>query len=111
MRIESRSGIMVVFGKTSQGEFAFEAKKSVPKALKAYQKKMSLRIADESRALLKERFNYPVFLYEAEKVGITATGEPDGNEMYPNIRISSGIDKSALEYYKEFCEDPTPFFV
>jgi hypothetical protein len=38
----------------------------------------------ESRALLKERFDYSIFMYEAEKVGITATGEMDANELYPN---------------------------
>ena len=31
----------------------------------------------EARALLKERFPYPIFLYEAEKVGISSTGEAD----------------------------------
>ncbi len=39
---------------------------------------------------LKERFDYPIFLYEAEKVGITATGEPDANELYPNDRHAGG---------------------
>ena len=36
------------------------------------------------RILLKQRFDYLIFLYGAEKVGITATGEPDTNELYPN---------------------------
>ena len=51
-----------------------------------YRKRMAETIAAESRVLLKERRNYPVFLYEAGKVGITATGEPDQNELYPNER-------------------------
>src|SRR5439155_25793283 len=47
------------------------------KAWGEFQKRSAETIAAETRALLKERFPYPVFLYEAEKVGITATGEPD----------------------------------
>jgi restriction endonuclease S subunit len=64
----------------------------------------------EARALLKERFNYPVFLYEAEKVGITATGEPDQNELYPNEDMPPGIAKTCLELYREFRLDAEPFF-
>ena len=45
----------------------------------------------EARALLKVRFDYPIFLYEAEKVGITATGEPDANELYPNANMPAGM--------------------
>jgi type I restriction enzyme M protein len=68
-------------------------------------------ITTESRALLKKRFDYPVFLYEAEKVGISATGAPDLNELYPNDRVPSGMEKTCLELYHEFRQDPTPFFV
>jgi type I restriction enzyme M protein len=74
-------------------------------------KELESRIAIEARALLKQRFNYPVFLYEAEKVGLSATGEPDANELYPNDRLPAGIDKTAVELYREFREDPAPFFV
>lgn len=88
-----------------------EAYKVAQKALSDYMKKMFHRIAMESRALLKERFDYPIFLYEAEKVGITATGEPDENELYDNNRLPLGIYKSALDCYVEFCNDQTPFFV
>ena len=65
----------------------------------------------ESRALLKTRFNYPIFMYEAEKVGITATGEPDQNELYPNPDLPVGIEKSCVELYQEFRKDPNPFLV
>jgi hypothetical protein len=61
-----------------------DARKEREKELNEYRRAMAEKIASESRALLKQRFNYPVFLYEAEHVGITATGEPDGNELYPN---------------------------
>lgn len=76
-----------------------------------FDKKTAETIATESRALLKQRFDYPVFLYEAEKVGISATGEPDLNELYPNDRVPPGIEKTCLELYREFRKDPAPFFV
>lgn len=80
------------------------------KELADFDKKTAETIATESRALLKQRFNYPVFLYEAEKVGISATGEPDLNELYPNDRVPPGIEKTCLELYREFRKDPSPFF-
>ncbi len=81
------------------------------KELADYDKKMAETIATESRALLKRCFDYPVFLYEAENVGISATGEPDQNELYPNDRVPPGIEKTCLELYREFRKDPAPFFV
>ena len=63
---------------------------------------MAETIAAETRALLKERFPYRIFLYEAEKVGITATGEPDQNELFPNDNLPAGVAKTALEHYREF---------
>lgn len=41
----------------------------------------------EARAKAKEEFNYPIFMCEAQKVGITATGEDDINEL-PQIAIA-----------------------
>jgi len=81
------------------------------KELASFDKKMADAIATASRALLKQRFDYPVFLYEADKVGISATGEPDLNELYPNDRVPSGIEKTCLELYREFRQNPSPFFV
>lgn len=48
---------------------------------------------------------------EAEKVGITATGEPDANELYPNERMPAGMTprETCLELYRQFREDPTTF--
>jgi type I restriction enzyme M protein len=69
------------------------------------------RIRREARALLKERYSYPIFLYEAEKVGITATGEPDQNELYPNENVPHGVEKTCLELYREFRRDPQKFFL
>jgi type I restriction enzyme M protein len=81
------------------------------KELTAFDKLMEDTITAEARVLLKQRFDYPVFLYEAEKVGISATGEPDLNELYPNERLPAGIEKTCLELYREFRKDPAPFFV
>ncbi|MCX6907176.1 MAG: N-6 DNA methylase [Verrucomicrobia bacterium] len=81
------------------------------KQLSDFEKAMEERIAAEARALLKERFTYPVFLYEAEKVGISATGDPDENELYPNERQPAFCQKTCLELYREFRKDPKPFFV
>ena len=72
---------------------------------------MAETIAKETRALLKERFPYPIFLYEAEKVGITATGEQDQNELVPGNNLPPGITKTCLELYQEFRRNPKPFFL
>ena len=88
---------------------------ATPKALKAelaaFEKRMAEQMAAEARQLLKNRFDYPVFLYEADKVGLTATGEADANELYPNPRLPQGVQRTALEQYRAFVQDATPFFV
>lgn len=84
---------------------------TLQKELLDFDKRIAAAITLESRALLKTRFDYPIFLYEAEKVGISATGEPDLNELYPNDRLPAGIEKTCLELYREFRKDPAPFFV
>jgi len=80
------------------------------KELAAYDKQMAETIATETRALLKQRLDYPVFLYEAEHVGITATGEPGPNELYPNDNKPAGLEKTCLELYQEFRHSPDDFF-
>jgi len=87
-----------------------EGRKAAQKQLLAHLKAMEEKKDAEARVLLKERFDYPVFLYEAEKVGITATGEDDANELYPNPRAPEGVEQTALELYREFLKDPEPFF-
>jgi type I restriction enzyme M protein len=87
-----------------------EARKKHEKELNEYRHAIAEKIAAESRALLKQRFNYPVFLYEAEHVGITATGEPDANELYPNERQPAGDVKTCVELYREFRKNPESFF-
>jgi hypothetical protein len=41
-----------------------------------------------TRQLLKECFDYPIFLFDAKHVGITATGEQHANELYPDGKMS-----------------------
>jgi type I restriction enzyme M protein len=101
-----------------KGEFE-AAKKAKDKRLadelkkqaKAYLARMEEKKVLEARALLKERFDYPVFLYEAETVGITATGEPDQNELYPNGSMPAGMkpEDACLELYRRFLADPKAF--
>lgn len=85
-------------------------RKDLQDELRQYTRKMDNRIRTEARALLKERFPYPVFLYEAEKVGITSTGEADQNELYPNPSQPPGTEaKTCLELYRAFLKDPKAF--
>ena len=85
--------------------------KTARRQLADYLAKMEGAKAREARALLKERFDYPIFLYEAEKVGITATGEPDANELYPNANMPAGMkpEDSCIELYRRFQQDPKAF--
>ena len=64
---------------------------------------------NESRLLLKQLFDYQIFMYEAERVGITATGEDDQNELYPNERQPDYVDKTCLEWYHLFLDDSKKF--
>ena len=89
-----------------------EAHKAAQRQLSDYLAKMEETRTREARALLKERFEYPIFLYEAEKVGITATGEPDANELYPNDNMPAGMkpEDTCLEVYRRFVANPAAFF-
>ena len=71
---------------------------------KTYLRDLDAAVAREARALLKQRLDYPVFLYEAEQVGISATGETGTrNELYPNPTWDAATDgPTALELYQEF---------
>lgn len=88
-----------------------EKRKALQKQLVNYLKEMDTLIKDEARACLKADFDYPVFMYEAEHVGISATGEADYNELYPNDTPPPGLEQTCLELYRAFREDPTQFFV
>jgi type I restriction enzyme M protein len=80
--------------------------KALERELADFKKRMAETIAAESRAVLKSLFQYPIFLYEAEKVGITATGEADQNELMPNDNVPPAISKTCLELYHEFRVGP-----
>jgi len=88
-----------------------EQRKALQKQLKDYLKAVDVRQSSEARQLLKERFDYPIFMYEAEKVGISATGEDDQNELYPNTNQPADCDKTCLEWYREFLAAPGAFAV
>lgn len=88
-----------------------ERRETLQKELKDYLKVMEVRQIAETRQLLKERFDYPIFMYETQKVGISATGEEDQNELYPNDRQPADCDKTCLEWYREFLADPSTFAV
>ena len=88
-----------------------EQRKTLQKELKNYQKRMADKIDIEIRAMLKKRFQYPIFLYDAEKVGIAATGEADQNELFPNDNLPPGLTKTCLELYQEFRSNPKAFFL
>ena len=84
-------------------------RKDMQKELKDYLKEMEAKKITEARQLLKARFDYPIFMYEAEKVGISATGEEDQNELYPNSNQPQEIEKTCVEWYREFLSDPKAF--
>ena len=83
--------------------------KALQKELRDYLKQMEARQISEARQLLKEGFDYSIFMYEAEKVGISATGEEDQNELYPNPNQPKEIEKTCLEWYREFLTTPETF--
>lgn len=93
----------------ARGKRETDKRKALQKELKDYLRQMEEKQAVESRGLLKERFDYPIFMYEAEKVGISATGEEDQNELYPNANQPTGLEKTCLEWYREFLADPKAF--
>jgi type I restriction enzyme M protein len=90
---------------------AIEKRKALQKEFDSSLKIMEEKIKDKSRILLKERFAYPIFMYEADKVGITATGEPDQNELFPNSNQPQDCENTCLEYYKEFRTNPEKFII
>ena len=67
--------------------------------LRRFQKEIDKRQHAEAMRLLRSRFDYAIFMFEAEKVGITATGDEDVNELVPNEGQALGA--SCLERYRE----------
>lgn len=87
--------------------------KDAKAALAQYQRAMEERIQAEAHALLTKHFPYPIFLYEAEHVGISATGEPDTTELYEDAKLGlpAGVsaDATALALYHAFRAKPETF--
>lgn len=109
LKMQTRAEIETKYAPIIEAEKAKETgenRKTSKKELAAYLKLMEATIIAEARALLKERFDYPIFMYEAEKVGITATGEPDQNELFPNTNQPQDCEKTCLEWYFEFRNNP-----
>lgn len=77
-----------------EAKFSSEAKKDAKKKLKDLQE----QIAKEALSRTKQDFNYPIFMAEAESVGITSTGET--GENVPNDFIDK-YEKSKNELGEE----------
>jgi type I restriction enzyme M protein len=88
-----------------------EKRKAQQKELAEFQKHMQDTIAAETRVLLKRSLPYPIFLCEPERVGITATGEADLNELFPNDNQPPKVTVTSLELYREFRRNPEAFFL
>lgn len=84
-------------------------RKSTKAELIAFKKLMDAKVDEEARQQLKTSFDYPIFMYEAQKVGIKATGAEEENELFPNPAMPADLEKSCLEWYWEFKEDPEAF--
>lgn len=88
-----------------------DRRRALQKDLHDYRREIEGKIEREARAHLKERFPYPIFLYEAEHVGITATGETDRvpNELVPNEFRPADVELTTIDLYRRFRADPKPF--
>lgn len=82
-----------------------ELRTTLQKQLREYLKQFEARKTTEARQLAKERFDYPIFMYDAHYVGISATGEEDANELYENDRNPAGLEKTCLQWFNEFLND------
>ncbi len=72
-----------------------QASKEKKKEAKTKLKELDDLVQDESRRLARADFDYPIFMCEAERVGISSTGEEDKNEL-PQI----------FEEYAKYQKDP-----
>ena len=87
------------------------------KTAQAQMKQFLARITEqkrrESRALLRVRFDYPIFLYDAKHIGITATGEPDTCELFHDetLGLPNGMSEAhtALAQHRLFLKGPEAF--
>ena len=89
--------------------------KEAQSELRKYERRMAELKSREARQLLKQRFPYPIFLYEAEHVGITGTGQQDTCELYydEKLGLPEGMkqEDTALELYRRFRQNPEAFIL
>lgn len=74
-----------------------------------YEKTRANAVALAARRLLKAKLDYPIFMYDAQHVGMTSTGDVDRNELVPGD-LPEGVPESALELYHQFQHNPELFF-
>jgi type I restriction enzyme M protein len=104
-------------GDLKQAEQNLKAHKEQLKTIRSEVAKVLKEIENkkyhEARALLKERFSYFVFFYEAEHVGITSTGEPDYNELYRDEKnpMPPGVEQTVLEIHQDFRANPEAYLL
>jgi type I restriction enzyme M protein len=84
-----------------------EERTALQKELREYISRMEGLKTAESRKLAKSRFPYSIFMYEADHVGISATGEEDANELGPNTNLPEGITRSCIEWFELYRTDPS----
>ena len=82
-----------------QGEYA-----RLRRELRRYLRETDARRHMEGMRLVRTRFDYPIFMFEAERVGITATGDEDQDDLVRNDRQGAGSGLSCLERYRKFLE-------
>lgn len=73
-------------------------------------KEIGSETEEQARRDMRKVARYPIFFYNAEKVGITSTGESDFNELYPNPKTPVGATSTALEEFAKFKKQQEKFF-
>lgn len=68
--------------------------KEEKKKLRARKKELTVLVENETKALVKERFDYVIPIAEVQKAGISTTGAKTDNELVP-------LEKEFTEYRKE----------
>jgi len=100
---------------TAKKAKSLENKKDLMIKLRQLEKDLNDKKVKKSRLLLKKQFKYPIFLYDAEHVGINATGEEDTCELFyvKKLGLPKGIsqDETAIEHYWKFRKDPEPYML
>lgn len=87
---------------------AKESHRAAVAAARKRLKEIAVEVKERARRDARKLCRYPIFFYEAQRVGITSTGESDDNELYPNPRAPQG--STALEEFRRFKKDHEEFF-